>query len=498
MSARAAPQEPWRLQGLLVGLCLALVLLVYRDTTLDMVNVWNTSSTFNHCFLIPLLSLWLVWDKRAQLARIPPATSVWGLAYMLPNTGLWLAGALLDIAFFQHLALVGLLIGAAWTLIGQQAFRLLLFPLFYLYFAVPEGEFLVPTLQDITAEFSVQLLRLTGVPVYIEGRYITIPSGNFFVARACSGINYLIATLALGTLYAYLAYRSWPRRAAFMALAVVVPIVANGIRAYGIIMIAHLSDHKYAVGVDHIIYGWLFFGVVIFILFLIGNTFAEREREAEPATGPPAPPARPAHTGLLGLAALAMAASGPLLLAQSDRQSPAPASLALPAAGALQPAPLAEPFGARYMGAAVQTAGYQLAGRTVGLTQAYYAEQREDAELVLTVNKPYDKKAWRVPQRSAQATGAGFEARELVLRSRRSRGQGYLLWWWYDAHGTRTTSQIEAKLAQARARLLGADTGAAAYHVFTPLADVENLAPAREALRHVVSTLQPTVTPGPP
>jgi exosortase len=106
---------------------------------------------------------------------------------------------------------------------------------------------------------------------------MSLPTGEFEVAAACSGIRYLIASITFGCLYAYLTLRSGWRRALFVALAAVIPILANGLRAYGIVMLAHLSDMRWAVGVDHIIYGWLFFAVVISVLMLLGRLLRESD-----------------------------------------------------------------------------------------------------------------------------------------------------------------------------------------------------------------------------
>ena len=103
------------------------------------------------------------------------------------------------------------------------------FPLAYLLLAVPFGEALIPPLIDFTADFTVTALQLTGIPVYREGSFFTIPSGNWSVVEACSGLRYLIASFTLGTLYAYLTYRSLKRRLIFIALSVIVPIIANGV-----------------------------------------------------------------------------------------------------------------------------------------------------------------------------------------------------------------------------------------------------------------------------
>ena len=111
----------------------------------------------------------------------------------------------------------------------------------------------------------------------------------FEVAVACSGIRYLIASLAVGTLYAYLTYQKGYKQIAFIIFAGIIPILANGIRAYLIVIIAHYSDMEYATGADHLIYGWVFFGLVIMFMFWIGGKFADPEPEMDKAVIYPQP-----------------------------------------------------------------------------------------------------------------------------------------------------------------------------------------------------------------
>src|SRR5690606_32354628 len=112
-------------------------------------------------------------------------------------------------------------------------------------------------------------------PVFREGLHFTLPTGRWSVVEACSGLRYLIASLALGVLYAYLQFRTLRYRLAFVALAILVPIVANWVRAYGIVMLGHVSNMKIAAGADHLIYGWVFFGMVMALLFWIGSRWRE-------------------------------------------------------------------------------------------------------------------------------------------------------------------------------------------------------------------------------
>src|SRR4029079_4205078 len=126
-------------------------------------------------------------------------------------------------------------------------------------------------MMDWTADFTVTALRLSGIPVFRVGTFFTIPSGQWSVVEGCSGLRYLIASITVGALFAYLSYQKPWKRILFVVLSVIVPIIANGMRAYMIVMIAHLSDMKLALGIDHLIYGWLFFGIVMLLLFWSGS-----------------------------------------------------------------------------------------------------------------------------------------------------------------------------------------------------------------------------------
>src|SRR5258705_9040757 len=160
----------------------------------------------------------------------------------------WLVANVTATAVVQQFCLVAIIVGFAWGAIGTAAARALLFPLGFLFFAVPIGDRLIPMLQEFTAGFAVQLLRLTRVPALLEGHVITTPGGSWEVAQACSGISYLFSSLAIGYMYAGLAYRRWSYRAALFVLSGVVPIIANGLRVYTVVLIASLGGTRIADG----------------------------------------------------------------------------------------------------------------------------------------------------------------------------------------------------------------------------------------------------------
>ena len=98
------------------------------------------------------------------------------------------------------------------AVLGIDVALTILFPLMFLFFGVPFGEFVVPTMMELTADFTVSALQFSAVPVFREGQHFIIPSGSWSVIDECSGVRYLMASFMVGTLFAYLNYRSLRRR----------------------------------------------------------------------------------------------------------------------------------------------------------------------------------------------------------------------------------------------------------------------------------------------
>lgn len=250
---------------------------VYLDALSGMAAIWSRSDTFAHGFFILPISIWLVWRDKAYLLQSSIKSSWLPLPFLAGSLSIWLFAYAADINVLGQLSAVISLILLTWLIIGNKLAWRYKFPLAYLLFAVPMGENLIPWLQDITAWFTVFFLKLNGIPVYVDGLYIQIPTGMFEVAVACSGIRYLIASVAVGALFGYLTYNRLYKQILFIIFAIGLPILANGIRAYGIVAIAYYSDMEYATGADHLIYGWLFFGLVIMLMFWVGGLFADNQ-----------------------------------------------------------------------------------------------------------------------------------------------------------------------------------------------------------------------------
>lgn len=268
--------SPWRAPlGRLFATWLVLLVVFARDWA-AMARQWWDSSTYNHILLIPLILAWLVSLRWKELRKLAPEAWWPGLVPFAGAAFLWLLGSFAGLSQASQLAAVVMLQASAITLLGPRVAAGLAFPLFYMLFMVPFGDELVPALQTLTAHLTMLLLFWTHLPATLEGVFITTPTGYFEVAEACSGVKFLIAMIAYGALVANVCFRTVPRRVAFMAVSVAMPILANGVRAWGTIFIAHYRGIEFAASFDHIFYGWVFFAVVMALVMAMGWRFFDR------------------------------------------------------------------------------------------------------------------------------------------------------------------------------------------------------------------------------
>ena len=491
----------------LLGLWLAL-LVVYRDTFMAMAGIWHRSDTFAHGYVIAPIAAWLVWRRRDVIACLELSPS-WTGALLLVFTGmLWLLGELVNVAAAAQFGFVGLLIAAVPAMLGWQVARAFAFPLGFLFFMVPFGEFLFPTMMDWTTEFVVGAVRLFGVPVHAEGRSLVIPSGNWQIVEGCSGVRYLIASIVVGTLYAYLNYQSTVRRLIFVAASVVVPVLANWVRAWAIVMLGHVSDNRIATGVDHLVYGWVFFGIVIFLLFFVGTRWQEDERpdalaaaDASAASGAPASVWR---GGAVVPIALAAGLAWPGFLAGLDaKASGALDSLPAPqAAGAWRPLAVSglPDWSPSFSGMRATARSAWSDGQSeVGLYVGYYHSQQDGEELVSSENRVLISKdpTWQMSSYGRETLnpepGVPASVRSLDMRTRRGEEQHVLIWHWYWVDGRWVDNDIEAKLRTAWSRLRGRGDDSAVVMAYTPHRIGGDVDVARAGLARFTAAIGPNI-----
>jgi exosortase A len=456
----SSPAYGWRMAAALIAVASLVFGLVFHHDVAAAVQVWIASTAYNHCFLILPLVGFLLWERRAAIASVLPAPAFWPLVLMPLLSAVWLVAAVLDINEGRQLAVVAMFETVLLVALGPRVFRRLLAPLLFLFFLVPSGAFLVPTLQKITADIVVWGLHALHIPVFSDGFMIEIPEGSFEIAEACAGLRFLIASSVFGCFFAVVMYRSFVRRALFIALSVSVPVAANGMRALGIVLLAHLEGSATAVEADHILYGWIFFSLVILLLIAIGMAFVEKGDRQRPLQTTSATNPSPWRFVLAVPAAVLLALSGPAYAALLDSRF-APPALLLAGSPGVDPPWHGLPDSGVSWQPVVQGADRQFlqsfAEPGSGVVLRYVALYRLRAvgnALTNTDNRIADDHLWRVTQQGPAEVSLGGEKVEVTSTQIVSGPYRRLVWSYFFVDGKIASGLLRAKLLQARAVLL--------------------------------------------
>lgn len=450
----------------IVPLILILSMILFFNTWASMVGVWELSGTYTHGFFVIPASIWLIWQNKSLYPYLYPTHySYLGLGFIVSNGFLWLLASITHVQVIQHFSLVGMLIGSFWFYAGDKTSKKLLFPLLFLYFMVPAGDSLLPYLMEFTADFTVAMLRLTGLSVYRENLHFTLTSGNWSVIEACSGLRYLIASITLGTIYAYITYTKTYKRAIFILFSIFTPIIANGLRAYMIVMIGHLSSMKLATGVDHLVYGALFFALIIFIMFYVGSFWADKPEEEN--IDPSAATKLATHytikqNSLIGLTLLISLGIWPLLnqylQSHYHAQTNLPEWSVLTQNNAWQEIPTPNwEWQPELNNTANQSTRYFKKDNIIlGLYQANFGDENQESELVNSGNKLISKEQrekWHVIQQNTYKSDAlNITANISKIRNAQTE-QNIITYQWYKIGNHQTNNDYLAKLYQLFKRL---------------------------------------------
>ena len=476
----------------IVGFLFVLWGYIYFDALLSAISIWYESEIFSHGFFIIPGSFYLIWRERDKLKTCDVKTNYWVLPLLLCFLLLGVFGNVGGIQVFSHISAFTVLPIAIWFCAGNQVAKVIWFPLLFMLFSIPIGEQLIPYLQQITADLAIGILNLTSIPSYNTGLYIEIPQGKFVVAEACSGIRFFVGSLVFGAVYSHLSYRSFSRKALFMLLALVVPIIANALRVFGIVVIGYFSDMKYAAGADHIIYGWVFFSIVLFLLVVVGETLREKgELESKP--GDESLDVQQSFPFIASVALFGVFVS--VLIWQHLVSFGS-----TPGVSAIDKSVLSEIANEErnsfmqtwrvvvsgesdlYIGRAKNTDQISLSNASVDLVLAWYSENRNGAELVSSSNALYDKELWsKVGSETIYLEIDGIAGGAQLLKIVSLSGVERLVLYWYQLPDELLSSQIKTKLFQSVDVLFGG-SGSGALIAISSAYDKRNEQAVREEL----------------
>jgi len=445
---------------------LLVVLGMFSGTWQAMARVWMVSETFGHGMLVAPISLWLIWRQRNQLAQMQPNPSWWGIPLLALCCAGWLVGELAGVNVVEQAAVTAMIPSLVLAIFGWPIAWSIAFPLAFLFFMVPAGEAFNPLLMEGTADAVVWAVGASGIPILRDGLNFMLPTGQWSVVEACSGLRYVLASAVLGSLFAYLNFTSFHKRAIFIASTLLVALLGNWMRAYLIVMVGHFSQMKYGTGDDHVLYGWVFFGLVMFAVFAMGS----RWRDDESFTRLVSISAKGASNVLPFRAAPRSSSIWPVLISalliigftqfglrelRDVDVRPDFAARATSAIGPFTPGKLS--MQPSFAGARASLQGVIDPAQGTEFYIAYFANQTEGHEMIAFGNSVLSDtdKTWQTMSRvdrTVNVDGRELPVREWVIR----RGnEQRLVWSWYTVGGSFASSEYRAKALTAWAMIKG-------------------------------------------
>lgn len=259
----------WQLAALAV-----LSLWLYASTLYHLVGQWWHDPNFSYGFFVPLFSLFLVWENKDRLTRIPLRPSWFGLPLIAIAICLLVLGQMGAELFTARFSILLLLAGLILLFAGATLFRALILPWAFLFLMIPLPVILLNhitlPLQLFASRVAAFVLPLLGVPTFREGNVLHVPNMiPLQVAEACSGIRSLMALITLSIIYGYLLEkRAWVRWLLAVG-SIPIAIAANNVRIVGTGLIGQYWDAEKAEGFYHLSWGWIIFVVALLMLYAL-------------------------------------------------------------------------------------------------------------------------------------------------------------------------------------------------------------------------------------
>ncbi|MCJ7508607.1 MAG: exosortase [candidate division Zixibacteria bacterium] len=271
--SQALELNPPRKLGFGFILLTILLLAVYFQVIIGLVSDWWTDSNYSHGFLVPLITLFLIWKKRNQLKAIKKEKSHLGFIIFLAGLFIYVIGTAGAEYFSVRFSLVMVIFGLLLYFFGKEFIKQIWFAIFFLLFMIPIPYVIYYALafpmQMLSTKVSVFALHLVGVPALREGNIIYLPGDYALeVAEACSGLRSLVSLLALGALLAYLLQKSKTKQMILFLSTVPIAIVANFFRVFLTAVGAYAISIKLAESFLHEVSGIFVF--LISTLLLLG------------------------------------------------------------------------------------------------------------------------------------------------------------------------------------------------------------------------------------
>jgi len=415
---------------------------------------------YNHSFLVLGMAAWLLVAglRGATIERIGP--SVLGFFALLFAVAAYALTEAIDFTLGMQVLLPVVLLAIIMALAGRAFAAYAVIPVAMLYFTIPIWDLTVGVLQDISTWVVTSWLRWTGITAHIDGYLITIRAGAFEIAEGCSGMRYVMVSMALAAFFAFAWLQRWRSRLLLLVMAAILSMVANWVRIYTLVLIGDWTAMEhYLIAESHDGYGWVVFALFMLPLFLFARWLEGRESTlVDPRQGP----ARvggvaPASTFLLaGVLASALVAGPVALRGGADvPETPDPLVLIPEPASSWQAVPPAQDWQPDYhLPHALGHQGYVANGGVqVDAFIARYRRQGPASKLIAFNNSLWP--GWHGSGSRNVTIDVSGASRQLQATQLSAGRAQRLVWNWYVVGGWPTADRVQAKILEVPALLTG-------------------------------------------
>jgi exosortase D (VPLPA-CTERM-specific) len=503
--------QPWAGPALLALAVLAAGFL-FRDGIVALLEAWSTPE-YTHGPIIPLLSAYLfAHELKAYPPRPGPVADRWpgvavvGLSLLFAVAGTWTGVG--DIVAYGLIVWVG---GVILVSFGWERGRHFWPPVLHLAFMLPLPGFIhyqvTSELQLFSSWLGVEMIRMMGVPVLLDGNIIDLGQLKLAVAEACSGLRYLFPIMSFSYIFAALYKGPTWHKAVLLLSAAPITVMMNTVRIAIIGVMVDRFGISHAEGLSHFLEGWVIFIACVLILFALAWGMLKLQRSPMSlgeamdmdlsGLGPQAARLRlvrpsaalAAVLAVTGLTGGFLAAAPEQELAMPEREPFALFPRALGDWRGGMPEVL-EPSVARSLGAY----DYHLSDFTspeaaapVNLLAVYYEDQKDGSfhspEVCIPAGGWEIAKIETVDVSDVAGTGGAFTLNRAVIQKGVMR---QLVYFWYDASGMRTASGFEVQAWMTWQRITEGRPDGALVRLITPILSGESEAGAEARLQRML------------
>ena len=124
-------ENQWRIHLIIFSIALTFLLIAYWGTVFNIVSIWWNSRTFNHGFLIIPICLYLIWERKNEVIKLPPHPALLGWILLFLLALIWLIASIADVQVVQQIAVILMIPALVYVLLGQDVVKSTFFPLAY-------------------------------------------------------------------------------------------------------------------------------------------------------------------------------------------------------------------------------------------------------------------------------------------------------------------------------------------------------------------------------